>query len=294
MSNRIERGILLSGGSGSRMYPMNFISKQLHTVFDKPMVYYPLSTLVRCGIGNILLISTPQDIDKFESLLGNGQRLGIEISYAVQPEPKGIAQAITIADDHRHLENRAFALILGDNMFSGADEIFQRAFADFPDEGARIFAYAVGNPKRYGVVEFDEDGLATSLIEKPEEPRTNLAVPGFYLYPGHAVKVARELKPSGRGEYEITDVNKHFMDRRMLEVFEIPEGCAWLDAGTHESLNDAGNYVRTIRDRQNTNVGCIEEAAHRAGFINERELGSLIREMPAGEYRDYLEGKYSS
>jgi glucose-1-phosphate thymidylyltransferase len=281
------KGIILAGGAGSRLYPLTQVaSKQLQPVYDKPMVYYPLTVLIASGIREFCLISTPQDIPRFQQLLGDGKRWGISIEYREQARPEGIAQAFLIAESF--IGGDPVTLILGDNIFFGGDA-FPRAFAEFKS-GATIFAYHVTDPERYGVVEFDAGGRAISLEEKPKAPRSNYAVPGVYLYDNEVVRIAKALKPSARGELEITDVNKEYLRRGTLQVQRLSRGTAWLDAGTSSSLHDASAYVHTIEKRQGMKLGCPEEAALYRGFLSLEEFESLVSAMPACEYRDYLAG----
>jgi len=279
------KGIILAGGAGSRLYPLTQVaSKQLQPVYDKPMVYYPLTVLIASGIREFCLISTPQDIPRFQQLLGDGKRWGISIEYREQAKPEGIAQAFLIAESF--IGQDPVTLILGDNIFFGGDA-FPRAFADFKS-GATIFAYHVTDPERYGVVEFDADGKAISLDEKPKVPRSNYAVPGVYLYDNDVVAIARALKPSPRGELEITDVNKEYLRRGTLRVQRLSRGTAWLDAGTSSSLHDASAYVQTIEKRQGMKLGCPEEAALYRGFLSLERFDALVASLPKCEYRDYL------
>jgi glucose-1-phosphate thymidylyltransferase len=280
------KGIILAGGAGSRLYPLTLVaSKQLQPVYDKPMVYYPLTTLIESGVRELCLISTPQDLPRFRSLLGDGSAWGVSIDYREQPRPGGIAQAFLIAESFIGAD--AVTLILGDNIFFGGDA-FPRAFSQFKD-GATIFGYHVTDPERYGVVEFDADGRAVSIEEKPKQPRSSFAVPGVYLYDNDVVGIARGLKPSPRGELEITDVNVEYLRRGRLNVVRLSRGFAWLDAGTSSSLHEASAYVQTIEKRQGIKIGCPEEAAFRRGFLSLPQLESLLASMPRCEYRDYLE-----
>jgi glucose-1-phosphate thymidylyltransferase len=280
------KGIILSGGTGSRLYPLTRVaSKQLQPVYDKPMVYYPLTTLIDSGIREMCLISTPQDLPRFESLLGDGRAWGLTIEYRAQPRPEGIAQAFLIAESF--IAGEPVTLILGDNIFYGGDE-FRRAFAQF-QSGAVIFGCHVTNPERYGVVEYDAEGRAISIDEKPRRPRSNYAVPGLYLYDRQVIDIARALRPSARGELEITDVNLEYLRRGQLKVQRLSRGFAWLDAGTSNSLHDASAYVQTIEKRQGIKVGCPEEAAFRQGFLTLAGLESVVARMPHCEYREYLE-----
>ncbi len=279
------KGIILAGGAGSRLYPLTQVaSKQLQPVFDKPMVYYPLSTLIEGGVREFCLISTPHDLPRFRQLFGDGSRWGISIEYREQAQPQGIAQAFRIADTFIGADS--VTLILGDNIFYGGDSFF-RAFSEFTT-GAAIFGYHVHDPERYGVVEFDAAGKAISIEEKPKQPKSNYAVPGLYLYDNDVVAIAKALKPSARGELEITDVNLEYLRRGTLHVQRLGRGFAWLDAGTSSSLHDASAYVQTIEKRQGIKVGCPEEAAFRRGFLSLDQLHSLTASLPNCEYRDYL------
>ncbi len=281
------KGIILAGGAGSRLYPLTLVaSKQLQPVYDKPMVYYPLTTLIESGVREFCLISTPHDLPRFRQLLGDGSAFGVTIEYREQPKPAGIAQAFLIADTF--IGRDPVTLILGDNIFYGGDT-FARAFADFT-AGATIFGYHVNDPERYGVVEFDSHGQAISIEEKPKQPRSNYAVPGLYLYDNEVVAIARALQPSARGELEITDVNNVYLRRKALRVCRLARGFAWLDAGTSSSLHEASAYVQTIEKRQGIKVGCPEEAAYRRGFLTLAALATTISRMPNCEYRDYLSG----
>jgi glucose-1-phosphate thymidylyltransferase len=280
------KGIILAGGAGSRLYPLTLVaSKQLQPVYDKPMVYYPLTTLIEGGIREFCLISTPHDLPRFRQLLGDGSAWGISIEYREQSKPEGIAQAFRIAESF--IGSDPVTLILGDNIFYGGDT-FQRAFSEFRT-GATIFGYHVQDPERYGVVEFDAQGRALSIEEKPKQPRSNHAVPGLYLYDNSIVQIARDLKPSARGELEITDVNVEYLRRGHLRVVRLTRGFAWLDAGTSSSLHEASAYVQTIEKRQGIKVGCPEEAAFRRGFLSLDGLISLTERLPRCEYRSYLE-----
>ena len=279
------KGIILAGGAGSRLFPLTRVaSKQLQPVYDKPMVYYPLTTLVESGIRELCLISTPQDLPRFMQLLGDGKAWGLTIEYREQLKPAGIAQAFLIAESF--IGDDCVTLILGDNVFYG-DDTFHRAFANFK-EGATIFGYHVNDPERYGVVEFDGRGQAISIEEKPKLPRSSYAVPGLYLYDNTVVSIARALRPSARGELEITDVNMEYLRRGQLRVCRLNRGFAWLDAGTSSSLHEASAYVQTIEKRGGVKIGCPEEAAFRSGFLSLPQLEELISKMPNCEYRDYL------
>ena len=280
------KGIILAGGAGSRLHPITLVaSKQLQPVYDKPMIYYPLATLMLAGILEILLISTPEDTPRFEALLGDGARWGIRLSYAVQPRPEGIAQAFLVGADF--IAGDPVALILGDNILYGRvrlDDIV-REFR----EGALIFGYPVHDPERYGVVEFDSEGQVLSIEEKPAAPKTNLAIPGIYLYDGHVVELARALKPSARGELEITDLNRAYFERGQLRAERLGRGIAWLDTGTHESLLEAANFIATLERRQGLKIACLEEIAYRRGYLDRTALSAQVSAMPASDYRSYLE-----
>ncbi|QDO87205.1 glucose-1-phosphate thymidylyltransferase RfbA [Ornithinimicrobium ciconiae] len=280
------RGILLAGGTGSRLHPITLgVSKQLVPVYDKPMVYYPLSTLMLAGIRDILVVTTPHDAAGFERLLGDGSRLGISVTYAQQPSPDGIAQAFLIGAEH--IGQQTSALVLGDNIFYGSGLGTQlRRFDQLT--GAAVFAYRVADPTAYGVVEFDEDGRALSLEEKPTHPRSPYAVPGLYFYDETVVERARDLRPSDRGELEITDLNRSYLREGNLQVEVLPRGTAWLDTGTFDALNDAGNYVRTLEGRQGLKVGCPEEVAWRMGFLTDDELAARAEPLLKSGYGSYL------
>jgi glucose-1-phosphate thymidylyltransferase len=281
------KGIILAGGAGSRLYPLTLVaSKQLQPVYDKPMVYYPLTTLIEGGIRELCLISTPQDLPRFKQLLGDGSAWGLSIEYREQAKPAGIAQAFLIAESF--IGSDAVTLILGDNIFYGGDT-FQRAFADFKS-GATIFGYHVNDPERYGVVEFDADGKAVSIEEKPKAPKSNFAVPGLYIYDNEIIAISKALKPSARGELEITAVNVEYLRRGALRVHRLSRGFAWLDAGTSSSLHDASAYVQTIEKRAGIKIGCPEESAFRQGFVSLAQLYELVGKIPNCEYRDYLAG----
>jgi len=282
------KGIILAGGAGTRLWPCtSVISKQLLTVYDKPMVYYPLSVLMLAGIKDILIISTPEDIDKFKAVLGSGEALGLKFTYKVQEKPKGIAEAFIVGEDF--IQNEPVCLILGDNIFygHGLPGILQEVASK--DEGATVFAYWVQDPQRYGVVEFDEQGKALGIEEKPEKPKTNYAVPGIYFYDNKVVDFAKNLQPSARGELEITDLNLSYLAENKLSVEIFGRGIAWLDTGTPDSLLEAASFVATIERRQGLKIACIEEIAYRMGYISEDELQDIIISLPKSNYRDYLE-----
>ena len=286
----IKKGIVLAGGAGSRLYPLTLVaSKQLQPVYDKPMIYYPLSTLMRAGVQDILIISTPQDTPRFEQLLGDGSRFGIKISYVVQPEPNGIAQAFLVGEEF--IDNQPVSLILGDNIFYGRMEL-TRIFSEFTG-GAKVFGYPVTDPERYGVVEFDQNGKAVCIEEKPAEPKSNYAVPGLYLYDENVVEMTKQLKPSPRGELEITDLNMAYLRRGELRVEQLERGIAWLDTGTHMSLLEASHFIGTLEARQGLKIACLEEVAYRKGFIDSEQMRQVIAETPKSSYREYLETIFS-
>ena len=280
------KGIILAGGSGTRLYPITrAVSKQLIPVYDKPMIYYPLSVLMIAGIREVLIITTPQDNEQFRRLLGDGSELGCRFEYAVQHDPNGLAQAFVIGEEF--IGDDKVALILGDNIFYRTE--MDRFLSDCGDpDGGIIFAYRVSDPERYGVVEFDENLKAISIEEKPTSPKSHFAVPGLYFYDNDVVEIARNLKPSARGEYEITDVNKAYMERGRLSVKTFGRGAAWLDTGTFQSLSDAGDFVRIIEQRQGLKIGCIEEVAYRKGYITKDQLKTIAEKLLKSGYGEYL------
>lgn len=281
------KAILLAGGSGSRLYPLTQVSsKQLQAVYDKPMVYYPLTVLIASGVQELCVISTPNDLPRYQSLLGDGSQWGVSIQYRLQPRPEGIAQAFLIAADFVGSDH--VILMLGDNIFSGSDD-FPRAVSNFKG-GATIFAYHVKDPERYGVVEFDRTGKAISIEEKPVRPKSSYAVPGVYIYDNSVIEIAKAIKPSARGELEITDVNREYLRRDKLHVWRLSRGFAWLDAGTSSALHEASSYIGTIERRQGVKIGCPEEAALIRNFLSIVQFETLIGRMPVCEYSEYLRG----
>jgi len=285
----IKKGILLAGGAGSRLYPLTLVaSKQLQPVYDKPMIYYPLATLMMAGINDILIISTPHDTPRFQSLLGDGSRWGISLTYKVQPEPNGIAQAFLIGEEF--IGPDPVALILGDNIFYGKMGL-DRLATEFVS-GARIFGYYVTDPERYGVVEFNEEGRAIGIEEKPAHPKSHYAVPGLYFYENRVVSIAKSISPSARGELEITDVNKVYLNRGEMMVEKLGRGIAWLDTGTHQSLLEASHFIGTLEARQGLKIACLEEIALRMGYIDCHRMADVIAQTPKSSYREYLERVY--
>lgn len=280
------RGIVLAGGSGTRLYPMTAaFSKQLQPVYDKPMIYYPLSTLMMAGIREVLIISTPSDTPVFERLLGDGSRFGISLSYAVQDEPRGIADAFRVGKDF--IGGSSVCLILGDNIFYGKLDFLRDAIR--LNTGATIFGYQVHDPERYGVVEIDNDGTVLSIEEKPDEPRSNLAIPGLYVYDESVAEIASSLKPGARGELEITDVHRIYHEQKRLSVLRLGRGIAWLDTGTPESLHDAGTFIHAIEKRQGLKIGCLEEVALHQGFLSPEEYRASVGLLPQSSYKNYCE-----
>ena len=289
------KGIILAGGSGTRLYPLTQVtSKQLLPIYDKPMIYYQLSILMEAGIREILIISTPVDTPRFEELLGDGKQFGIQLSYKVQPSPDGLAQAFLLGEEF--IDGESCAMILGDNIFHGHGLSKRLKAAAAKEEGATVFGYYVDDPERFGVVEFDQDGKAVSLEEKPEHPKSNYAVTGLYFYDNHVVEYAKQIKPSARGELEITDLNRIYLEKGNLDVALLGQGFTWLDTGTHESLVDATNFVKTVETHQNRKIACLEEIAYNNGWIDKEELQKaceLYQKNQYGRYlKDVLDGKY--
>jgi glucose-1-phosphate thymidylyltransferase len=285
------KGIILAGGRGTRLYPVTLtVCKQLLPIYDKPMIYYPLSVLMMAGIREILIISTPEDRPRFEQLFGNGNHLGLELSYAVQEKPEGIAQAFIIAEEF--IKEESVALILGDNIFYGHDLSSLLTSCSHLEKGAVIFGYEVNDPQRYGVVEFDRSGKVTNIVEKPEKPTSRFAVTGLYFYDSDVVEIARSLKPSDRNEYEITDVNRVYLERGDLHLRILDRGFAWLDTGTHHALQQASLYVQTIQERQGIQIACLEEIAYTMGFISLEDLQKRVETLAKSDYGQYLKRLY--
>ncbi|MCI8466044.1 MAG: glucose-1-phosphate thymidylyltransferase RfbA [Lachnospiraceae bacterium] len=289
------KGIILAGGSGTRLYPLTKVtSKQLLPIYDKPMIYYPLSVLMNAGIREILIISTPEDTPRFESLLGDGHQFGIELSYAVQPSPDGLAQAFIIGE--KFIGKDSVAMVLGDNIFHGNGLTRRLRAAAAKEQGATVFGYYVDDPERFGIVEFDEEGKAISLEEKPANPKSNYCVTGLYFYDNRVVEYAKNLKPSARGELEITDLNKIYLEKGELEVTLLGQGFTWLDTGTHESLVDATNFVKTVETHQHRKIACLEEIAYLRGWISREELMETYEVLKKNQYgaylKDVMDGKY--
>jgi glucose-1-phosphate thymidylyltransferase len=288
MANVARRGILLAGGKGTRLYPLTAsVSKQLMAVFDKPMVYYPLTTLMMGGVRDVLVISTPEDIPRFQSLLGDGDSWGIRIEYAEQAAPRGIAEALVIGE--KFIEDAPVMLVLGDNLIYGQYDFLRKALDD-DQANATIFAYRVDDPSSYGVIDFDSEGTVVSIEEKPADPKSHWAVPGLYLYPSGVAAEVHELAPSDRGEMEITDLNRRYQEQGRLKARKIGRGTAWFDTGTPQDLLEAANFIEAIQRRQGLIIGCPEEVAYRQGFIDHDQMMTLIEGLPACAYRDYLEG----
>lgn len=291
----MRKGIILAGGSGTRLYPLTRVtSKQLLPIYDKPMIYYPLSVLMDAGIRDILIISTPDDTPRFQELLGDGHRIGIQLSYAVQPSPDGLAQAFIIGEEF--IGNSSVAMVLGDNIFHGHGLKDRLSEAARKEEGATVFGYYVDDPERFGIVEFDENKKAVSIEEKPKKPKSNYCVTGLYFYDNHVVEYVKALTPSERGELEITDLNQIYLEKGQLEVSLLGQGFTWLDTGTHESLVDATNFVKTVETHQNRKIACIEEIAYRNGWISKEKLTEIYEMYKKNQYgaylKDVLNGKY--
>lgn len=283
------KGIILAGGSGTRLYPLTKVtSKQLLPVFDKPMIYYPMSILMEAGIREIMIISTPEDTPRFEELLGDGHQFGLELSYKVQPSPDGLAQAFLLADEENFIGNESVAMILGDNIFHGHGLAKRLVEAANRKTGATVFGYYVEDPERFGVVEFDENGKAVSLEEKPAQPKSNYAVTGLYFYDNKVVEYAKSLKPSARGELEITDLNRIYLENGTLNVTVLGDGFTWLDTGTHESLVDATNFVKTVEEHQHRKIACLEEIAFRQGWITLEDMNAAYEIYKKNQYGAYL------
>ena len=285
MGKPVTKGIILAGGSGTRLYPVTqVVCKQLLPVYDKPMVFYPMATLMLFGVTDIFLISTPQDTPRFQALFGDGSHLGLNITYRVQDKPEGIAQAFILAEEF--IGDDPVVLILGDNIFYGVYDFLREARAF--NGGGMVFGYYVKDPQRYGVVEFDESGKVVSIVEKPQKPKSNYAVTGLYMYDSSVVSISRNLKPSTRGELEITDVNRAYLERGDLKLVKLGRGIAWLDTGTHESMLDASEFIATIEKRQGQKIACLEEIAYRMRFINRQQMQDIVDSMPDNDYKRYL------